>query len=71
MELLFAIEDEFNLKVPNDSQNLKTVGDVVALIDALQQSQLPGAGAARDMGNGSLANPAGQQESNMAARRAP
>jgi acyl carrier protein len=70
MELLFAIEDEFHLKVPNDSQNLKTVGDVVSLIDTLRQSQTPDADAVSPAGDG-MPNSVGQHESDMAARRTP
>jgi acyl carrier protein len=39
MELLFSIEDEFGLDVPNDKQDLKTIGDVVAYIDRLVAQQ--------------------------------
>jgi acyl carrier protein len=35
MELLFKIEDEFQIQVPADQVQLATVGDVVAYIDGL------------------------------------
>ncbi|MDB5821542.1 MAG: phosphopantetheine-binding [Herminiimonas sp.] len=71
MELLFAIEDEFNLKVPNDTQNLKTVGDVVDLIDNLQQSQTAGSDAVIQANEAGRANPVGHHENTVAARRLP
>jgi acyl carrier protein len=73
MELLFEIEDEFDLKVPNDTQNLKTVGDVVCLIDALRQSQSESApaDAAGRAGEGGRTNAAAQHEKIAAARRLP
>jgi acyl carrier protein len=39
MELFFNIEDEFQIKVPNDQAQLQTVGDVVAYIDRLIAEQ--------------------------------
>jgi acyl carrier protein len=39
MELFFSIEDEFKLTVPNEQQNLATIGDVVAYIDRLIAEQ--------------------------------
>lgn len=39
MELFFSIEDEFNIKVPNDQVSLQTVADVVAYIDKLIAEQ--------------------------------
>jgi acyl carrier protein len=39
MELFFNIEDEFQIKVPNDQVPLQTVGDVVAYIDRLIAEQ--------------------------------
>lgn len=39
MELLFRIEDEFELDVPNDKQDLKTIADVVDYIDLLLLEQ--------------------------------
>jgi acyl carrier protein len=39
MELFFNIEDEFQIKVPNDQVQLQTVGDVVAYIDRLIAEQ--------------------------------
>lgn len=44
MELLFAIEDEFGLDIPNDKQELRTLADVVDYIDRLlaqQQAEQP------------------------------
>jgi acyl carrier protein len=38
-ELLFNIEDEFSVILPPESANLTTLGDVVAYIEALIQSQ--------------------------------
>jgi acyl carrier protein len=71
MELLFAIEDEFILKVPNDAQDLKTVGDVVRMIDDLQQSQSDNPELANAAGESGQANPVAQRESSAAARRSP
>jgi acyl carrier protein len=39
MELLFSIEEEFGLDVPNDKQELKTIGDVAGYIDRLIAEQ--------------------------------
>jgi acyl carrier protein len=39
MELFFSIEDEFKLSVPNEQQDLATIGDVVAYIDRLIAEQ--------------------------------
>lgn len=39
MELLFSVEDEFALDVPNDKQDLNTIGDVVDYIDRLIEQQ--------------------------------
>jgi acyl carrier protein len=39
MELFFNIEDEFQIKVPNDQVQLQTVGDVVDYIDRLIAEQ--------------------------------
>ena len=33
MELLFNIEDEFGITVPNDHQNIDTLQDLVSVID--------------------------------------
>lgn len=43
MELLFKIEDEFDIKVPNDQVALVTVDDIVAYVNALvaQQTAAP------------------------------
>jgi acyl carrier protein len=71
MELLFEIEDEFDLKVPNDTQSLKTLGDVVHLIDDLQQSQLMHLHAANQAGEGAPGNAVGQRESIVTVRRSP
>ena len=35
MELLFKIEDEFDIRVPNDELALVTLGDVVSYVDSL------------------------------------
>ncbi|MDB5764614.1 MAG: phosphopantetheine-binding [Herminiimonas sp.] len=51
MELFFSIEDEFKLSVPNDKQDLKTIGDVVDYIDRLIAEQ-HGAGSAIDTATG-------------------
>lgn len=40
-ELLFDIEDQFKLTVPQSPVPLVTVGDVVAYIDALSAAQHP------------------------------
>ncbi len=39
MELFFNIEDEFQIKVPNEPIPLQTVGDVVLYIDRLIAEQ--------------------------------
>jgi len=39
VELLFFIEDEFNLQLPSDAPLLPTVADAVRYIDALQAQQ--------------------------------
>lgn len=39
MELFFAIEDEFKLSVPNEKQDIETIGDVVDYIDRLITEQ--------------------------------
>ncbi len=38
-ELLFTIEDEFNIKLPSDAVPLATVGDVARYIDQLVAAQ--------------------------------
>lgn len=35
MELLFTIEDEFAIKIPNDQVPLATIGDLVDYVDDL------------------------------------
>src|SRR3954469_25099268 len=39
MELLFRIEEEFGIDVPNDKQDLNTISDVVGYIDRLVAEQ--------------------------------
>jgi acyl carrier protein len=39
MELLFKIEDEFNIRVPNEQVPLRTVQDVVSYVDNLIAQQ--------------------------------
>lgn len=39
MELLFEIEKEFDITIPNDQVELKTVGQLVAYIDQLAAAQ--------------------------------
>ena len=39
IEMFFAIEDEFNLVVPNDKKAIQTVGDVVDYVDELIAEQ--------------------------------
>lgn len=43
MELLFKIEEEFQITVPTDQVELATVSDVVAYIDRLVDEQSAGA----------------------------
>lgn len=38
-DIIFAAEEKFDIKVPNDEVEIKTVGDVVSLIDRLRQEQ--------------------------------
>lgn len=38
-DIIFAAEEKFGIKVPNDEVEIKTVGDVVSLIDRLRQEQ--------------------------------
>lgn len=45
MELLFGIEKEFGIAIPNDHVELKTIGQVVAYIDRLAATQQPRAPA--------------------------
>lgn len=47
MELLFSIEDEFKLSVPNVEQKLSTIADVVGYIDRLLAEQQTAGTAAR------------------------
>jgi acyl carrier protein len=42
-ELMFNIEDEFQVSIPGDPVTLATVGDVVRYIDDLVSSQHPAA----------------------------
>ena len=35
LELMFAFEDRFGIKVPNDIENPRSVGDMVAAMDGL------------------------------------
>lgn len=44
-ELLFTVEDEFQVKVTKEPLELTTVGDVVVFIDGLVASQHPVAGS--------------------------
>lgn len=39
VDLLFELEDKFDIKVSNDQANLKTLQDVVVLIDRLRTEQ--------------------------------
>ena len=39
MELFFSIEDEFQIKVPNEQVPLQSVGDVASYIDQLIAEQ--------------------------------
>ena len=39
MELLFKIEDEFDIRVPTEQTELATVGDLVNYVDSLIASQ--------------------------------
>lgn len=71
MELLFDIEDEFDLKVPNDIQGLNTVADVVHLIDDLLQSQSADRHAANPAGDAGPGKAVGQHESIATARLLP
>ena len=45
-ELMFNIEDEFEVAIPGDPVALTTVGDVVRYIDGLVTTQHPAAAAA-------------------------
>ena len=45
IELLFALEEEFQIKIDDRSKTLVTVQDVVALIDSLVAEQQPAARA--------------------------
>lgn len=38
-DIIFEAEEKFGIKVPNDQVDIKTVGDVVALIDRLRAEQ--------------------------------
>ena len=39
VDLLFELEDKFDIKVSNDQANIKTLQDVVDLIDRLRTEQ--------------------------------
>jgi acyl carrier protein len=45
IEVLFAVEDEFKIKVPSEpvgsQTEIKTVGDLVAYVDKLIDEQYP------------------------------
>lgn len=47
MELLFKIEDEFGIQVPNDQAELVTVGDLVNYVDSLITRQAADAASPR------------------------
>ena len=38
-DIIFAAEEKFGIKVPNDEVEIKTVGDVVNLLDRLRKEQ--------------------------------
>ncbi len=42
VELLFQLEDRFGLKIEGDPPDLRTVGDVVAFVDAVLAGSPPG-----------------------------
>jgi acyl carrier protein len=71
MELLFTVEDEFELKVPNDVQGLKTVGDVVKLIDDLREAQRAPDQHIANAASSGLAGADSQRKETVAARRLP
>ncbi len=48
-ELMFNIEDEFNVTIPGEPVALKTVGDVVAYIDGLVATQRAAGAVAGDV----------------------
>jgi acyl carrier protein len=38
-DIIFDAEEKFGIKVPNDEVDIKTVSDVVALLDRLREQQ--------------------------------
>lgn len=52
MELLFKVEDDFQVRVPSEQVELKTIADVVAFIDRLTTEQSPPPGAAATASGG-------------------
>lgn len=38
-DLLFSVEDEFHINLPNEAVELPTIGDVIAFIDSLIDKQ--------------------------------
>lgn len=41
MELLFQVEEEFGIQIPNDQVKLETIDDVVRYVDSLRAQQAP------------------------------
>lgn len=39
MELLFHVEEEFGIQIPNDQVALESIGDVVRYVDSLSAQQ--------------------------------
>ena len=39
-DIIFDAEEKFGIKVPNDEVDIKTVSDVVALLDRLRNAQV-------------------------------
>lgn len=56
-ELMFTIEDEFDIAIPDDPAPLRTVGDVVDYIDALRAAKQAGGGAGTVEGARAPSNP--------------
>lgn len=56
-ELIFNVEDEFALKLPDLPQQLATFGDVVAYIDAAIDAQRAGVTAAAGAAAGPVVDP--------------
>jgi len=42
LEMMFALEEKFGVRFPNDAQQPETVGQVIELVEKLRPSAVPG-----------------------------